>query len=76
MWSQMLFSTVELIFDSNNELLTSLREEMSNTHKPEPMLGEVFLHNTEKLAQFYGVFCNHQKGVYCRISIIIIIRQT
>lgn len=54
----MLFSTIELIFDGNTELLESLKAELE---KDVPMLGSVFLRMVDQICQYYGVFCNHQK---------------
>lgn len=54
----MLFSTVELIFDGNSELLEILKAEFATK---EPMVGRTFMKMSDKLCQYYGVFCNHQK---------------
>lgn len=52
--TQMLFSTVDLIFDSNTELLERLKEEMK-ANITDPMIGEVFSRTIDKLCQYYGV---------------------
>jgi hypothetical protein len=63
-----LFSTIELIFDGNNELLTKLKEE---TKHADPLIGKVFEEMTDQLCQYYGVFCNHQKDAMDSIAQII-----
>lgn len=54
----MLFSTIQLIFDGNTELVQKLKEQMT---QKEPMIGETFVNLSDKICQYYGVFCNHQK---------------
>jgi len=72
-----LFSTIELIFDGNSDLLRRLHGEKMTTVSTDSiiktvttvhymelndiMIGEIFLDLSGKLCQYYGVFCNHQK---------------
>mmetsp|Transcript_18534 Transcript_18534/g.25989 ORF Transcript_18534/g.25989 Transcript_18534/m.25989 type:complete len:527 (+) Transcript_18534:147-1727(+) len=59
---KVLFSTVELIFDGNNELLSEVKAAISAPDfVTSAMIGKIFLNNIDKLCQYYGVFCNHQK---------------
>eukprot|EP01119_Soliformovum_irregulare_P021524 TRINITY_DN7187_c0_g1_i1.p1 TRINITY_DN7187_c0_g1~~TRINITY_DN7187_c0_g1_i1.p1 ORF type:complete len:719 (+),score=148.22 TRINITY_DN7187_c0_g1_i1:2439-4595(+) len=61
----MLFSTIELIFDGNTELLNDLKAQIE---LPEPMIGEVFLKRCDQLMTYYGVYCNHQKEAMDQIQ--------
>jgi hypothetical protein len=61
----MLFSTIELLFDGNNELLDSLKTQADTG---EPLVGYVFTQLMDKLCQYYGVFCNHQKEAMNQID--------
>lgn len=55
----LLFSTVEHLFDGNQDLLNQLQDTLTKD-KP-PLIGKVFLEMIDTLCQYYGVFCNHQK---------------
>jgi hypothetical protein len=81
----MLFSTIELIFDGNTELLDKLKavslqffcfEVLQEVSKPEPMIGAIFLSLADQLCQYYGVFCNHQKDAMDSIGTLNTVRVT
>jgi len=55
--AKVLFSTVEFVKEGNSELLTLLEKQIGG----KMMIGEVFQGMADKLCQWYGVFCNHQK---------------
>lgn len=51
-----VFSTIEAIYNGNDELYNELLEEKK---KPDPRYGRVFLRKFDHF-QIYSVFCNHQ----------------
>ncbi|KAH3761115.1 calmodulin-binding protein [Pelomyxa schiedti] len=58
---KIVFSTIEMILEGNQELLKELKEKMASS--PETAIGSTFRKIDDKL-QYYSVYCNHQEETH------------
>jgi len=65
---QVVFSTIELIYQGNSELLAEIRSKMAII--PDTAIGTTFLSIGDRL-QYYSVFCNHQEEARAVIEKIV-----